>query len=217
MRHYDAAVFDLDGTLFDTSEGVVNSVRYAVKTLKLPELSEEVMRSFIGPPIQNSFARLYGFDEKEAAGAAAIFRDRYKERDLFLAKPYEGMSDTIKTLRENGVLCAVATYKRQDYTERLLEHFGFDKIFDKICGSDFEGKLTKKDIIENAAKSLGITDMNRAVMIGDTVSDISGAAAVGIPFIAVTYGFGFKEEKDIKDYPYTGVVATPQDLTGIIL
>ena len=217
MSHYDAAIFDLDGTLLDTAEGVTGSIRYVIEKLRLEPLSDEVLRSFIGPPIQNSFARIYGFDKERAAEAAAIFRDIYKDENLLLARPYDGIYDTIKDLKKSGVHCAVATYKRQDYTDRLLGHFGFDRICDKICGSDFEGKLTKKDIIRNAIEYLGVTDYSRAVMIGDSDNDAIGADALGVPFIAVTYGFGFSDDADAGQFPNAGIAHTPEEITRIIL
>ena len=91
MRRYDAVIFDLDGTLLDTSEGISGSVGYVIKTLGLEPVSNEVMRSFIGPPIQKSFARVYGLSEDEADNAADLFRARYKDHDLLLARPYDGI------------------------------------------------------------------------------------------------------------------------------
>ena len=217
MTKFDAAIFDLDGTLLDTAEGVTGSIRYVIETLGLAPLSEEMLRSFIGPPIQNSFARIYGFDKERAAHAAAIFRERYSRDGLLRAGVYDGIKDTIVKLKEAGIGCAVATYKRQDYTDRLLGHFGFDRICDRICGSDPEGKLTKRDIIENAIRSLGISDYSRAVMIGDSDNDALGAAAINVPFIAVTYGFGFLTKSDAAKFDNVGIADSPEDILRIIL
>ena len=216
MRAYDAAIFDLDGTLLDTSEGIRKSIAYAIEELGLSPLSDEVIRTFIGPPIQRSFARVYGMDKKEADAAAAVFRDRYKGDDLLLAKPYDGMIETLRTLRDNGVATAVATYKRQDYAQRLLSHYGFDKVSDAIFGSDFEGVLTKKDIIENAINAVS-SDRSRVVMIGDSDNDAEGAAQADVSFIGVTYGFGFAAKEDIEKYPHVFVADTPKDIAGFIL
>lgn len=217
MRHYDAAVFDLDGTLLDTAEGIKSSVGYVIKTLGLPEVSEEVMRSFIGPPMQKSFARVFGMEQKDADAAADMFRNRYKDEDLFLAAPYDGIFDAVSCLRDAGVRCAVATYKRQDYAEKILTHFGFDRICDCMCGADFEGKFTKSDIIENALKYLGVSDRLSAVMIGDSDNDALGAAGINMPFIAVTYGFGFRDADDAAKYPNVGIASTAKDIVRIIL
>lgn len=217
MRRFDAAVFDLDGTLLDTSEGIIRSVSYVIKKRGLPTLDEDVIRTFIGPPMQRSFARVYGLDEKEANAAADDFRNRYKEDDLLLAKPYEGIFETIEKLMAEGVKCAVATYKRQDYAEKILIHFGFDRICTAMCGADFKGKLTKKDIIENAIKLTGVSDKKRAVMIGDSDNDAVGAYEMGIPFIGVTYGFGFLSESDVASFSNIGCAGKPSGILRYII
>jgi len=217
MRNYDAVIFDLDGTLFDTSEGIFKAVSYVIETSSLQPLCEDVMRTFIGPPIQRSFARVYGMSQEEANEKADMFRNRYKDHDLLLAKPYDGMMETIGALRKAGIKTAVATYKRSDYATRLLTHFGFDKAVDAIFGSDMEGKLSKKDIIENAIGYLGITDHRRVVMVGDSDNDAVGAKEIGVPFVGVTYGFGFSDEKAVSEFDNIGIANTPGEIAEIVL
>lgn len=217
MRRYDAVIFDLDGTLLDTGEGVSKSVRYTIDKLGLPEASEGVLRSFIGPPIQRSFERIYGLDKTAAMEAADIFRSRYKDEDLLLAIPYEGIFETIDKLSAAGIRTGVATYKRQDYADKILSHFGFDRVCDVICGSDAEGKLSKCDIIENAIRMLGVTDKSRAVMIGDSDNDAEGAAQIGVPFVGVTYGFGFASKEDVDVFTNIGTADSCPDILRCIL
>ena len=217
MKRYDAVIFDLDGTLLDTAEGIYRSVEYVIKKLKFQKPSPEVMRTFIGPPMQHSFARIYGLDKEGADSAAAMFRDRYKEDDILLATPYEGIYDTIGALNEAGIKTAVATYKRQDYAEKILVHFGFDRICDAMCGSDFEGKLTKKDIIDNAIKTVASSEDARIVMVGDSDNDAIGAAERGVDFIAVTYGFGFADSTAAAGYKNIGIASSPKDILRFVL
>lgn len=216
MRKYDAVIFDLDGTLLDTSEGIIKSISHVMEKRSLPAIGEDVMRTFIGPPMQHSFARVFGMDKDEAFEAANDFRDVYKAGDLLLARPYDGIFDTIRVLGENGVKCGVATYKRQDYAEKILIHFGFDRVCDVMCGSDPEGKLTKKDIIENAAAKLS-GEKSRAVMVGDSDNDAAGAKEAGIDFIGVTYGFGFASDSDIAPYPYIGCADGPSGILRYVI
>ena len=217
MRHYDAVIFDLDGTLLDTSEGVFSSIDHVIATLGLPGLDISVKRTFIGPPMQRSFARVYDMPDDEAMRAADIFRERYKGSDLLKAVPYDGIFETIKTLGREGIGTAVATYKRQDYAEMILKHFGFADICSAICGSDPEGKLTKKDIIENAMKILGVSNRSRAVMVGDSDNDAIGANEIGTAFIAVTYGFGFAGEADAGAFPNVGIAKSPEEILRFVL
>ncbi len=216
MRRYDAVIFDLDGTLLDTSEGIFRSVSYAIEKLGFEKLKPEVLRTFIGPPIQRSFALVYGLGKQEADEAADVFRNRYKEEDLLFAKPYEGIFETLNALRNAGIKTAVATYKRQDYAEKILIHFGFDKACDAICGSDLEGKLSKRDIIENAINCLG-AGKRGVVMIGDSDNDAVGASEIGVDFIGVTYGFGFSRAEDVNEFPCIGSADSPDGILRYIL
>ena len=217
MKRYDAVIFDLDGTLLDTAEGIYRSVGYVIEKLNLTSPTPEVMRTFIGPPMQHSFARIYGLDKDAADRAAAMFRDRYKEDDILLAAPYEGIYETLEALGEAGIKTAVATYKRQDYAEKILVHFGFDRICDAMCGSDFEGKLTKKDIIDNAIKAVTSSEDARVVMVGDSDNDAIGAAERGVDFIAVTYGFGFADSTAAAEFENIGTASTPKDILRFVL
>jgi len=216
MQHFDAVIFDVDGTLLDTTEGVLASAGYTIKQYGLPEISQEQLLQFIGPPIQNSFAKRYHLEGDILQQLATTFRDRYKTTDLLKAKPYEGIYETMEALQKRGICIAVATYKRQDYTIDLMRHFGFDRYTDIFCGADHENKLKKKDIIENAVKLAGCTDFAKAVMVGDSDNDAIGASAIGTGFIGVTYGFGFHTAEDVKQYPNVGTAEQPQDILQFV-
>ena len=217
MKRYDAVIFDLDGTLLDTAEGICRSVAYVIDNLKLTQIDDDVMKSFIGPPMQHSFARVYGLDKEEADRAADVFRNRYKEHDLLYARPYDGIYETIGKLKDAGVAVAVATYKRQDYAEKILIHFGFGNICDAICGADFEGRLSKKDIIDNAIAKVTADKSANVVMVGDSDNDAVGADQRGVDFIGVTYGFGFREPGDVRQYSNVGIADKPEDILRFIL
>ena len=136
-KTYRGVIFDLDGTLLDTSEGVFASVRHTVEALGKPALDEATLRTFIGPPVKLSLIRLYGLDEDAANHATEIFRTQYKDHDLLKAEPYAGIKDLIRALRAQGCKIGVATLKREDYALTLLEHYHFTELCDSICGSDF--------------------------------------------------------------------------------
>jgi len=198
MNRYDLAVFDLDGTLLDTREGVIHSVKYTIEKMGFDMISDEELQSFIGPPVQASFARIYGLEGPILQDIATIFRNNYKLREnLFRATAYEGIFELFARLRERGITPAVATFKREDTALDVLCHFGFDKYTDIMYGGDHENKLTKRDIIEKCIVSGGVTDKSRVVMIGDTHFDAEGAEQIGVDFIGVTYGFGYKSAEDV--------------------
>jgi len=211
------AIFDLDGTLLDTSEGIISA---AVRTmyqygLPVPEKAEH--KKLIGPPIQDTFKKLYGLSDEAAMDMANAFRDLYKTDEfLFMAEPYDGIYELFETLVKAGIKVGVATYKREDYAVRLLQQKGFDRYTRYMFGADFEGKLRKNDIILRCLAEMGCTDPQKAVYVGDSKSDGIGANAAGVPFAAVTYGFGFTSPEDAAPYNPVTVAATPANLANWI-
>lgn len=212
MKKYEIAVFDVDGTLLDTTEGVLASVRYTIDKMGFAPLSEEQLLTFIGPPIQDSFSRTYHLEGEILQTIATCFRNRYKDFELFKAVPYDGIYELMDTLSEKGIKLAVATYKRQDYAEAILKHFGFDRYTDILYGADHENKLKKMDIIKKCMEDLGVHDYGRAVMIGDSSHDATGARQIGMDFIGVTYGFDFKTPSDVFAFDAVGAAASPKDI-----
>lgn len=210
-------VFDLDGTLMDTSEGMLQAIRYAIKKRGLHELTDEEVKTFIGPPSQRRFAEIYGLTPEDGSAAAEVFRSYYKDNTLLQAKVYPGIYELCTLLRKKGIKTAVATYKREDYALRLLKAFHFDEYMDEMMGADMEGKFNKSDIIRNVLKLVGTDDYNEAVMVGDSNNDAVGAKELGIKFIGVTYGFGFKSKDDVNRFDNIGTAADTKELGRIIL
>ncbi len=208
-------IFDLDGTLLDTSEGILLSVEHTVRELGYGELTQEQKLSFIGPPVQVSLKRLYGLSDEEAQRGAGVFREFYKEKALLKAVPYEGIYDLCSDLRDRGIRMAVATYKREDYALKLLKHYDFDRYCDPMHGADNNNVLKKEDIIMMCVDEMGARK-EECVLIGDTDNDAKGAMEAGIPFIAVTYGFGFKDKKDLDGFSCIGIADSPKKVTLLL-
>ena len=195
---YRGIIFDLDGTLLDTSEGVLSSVRHTIKTMGYRELPEETLLTFIGPPVKRSLMEHYGLDDAEADRATAVFRDQYKNVDLLKARPYDGILPLLDRLKSRGFLIGVATLKREDYALTILEPFGIAERCDLICGSDFASKMQKVDVLHKCLDGLNLSP-KEALLIGDTASDAGGAKAAGTDFMAVTFGFGPKTKKEWEE------------------
>lgn len=195
---YKAMLFDLDGTLLDTSKGIKKSVAYTVEQMKLPPIPESEISYFIGPPIYNSLREKFDLSEEEARYGTEIFRNAYKDKYLFEAEVYQGVFELLDFLKQSNIKIGVATYKREDYAISILEHFKIAEYCDVIIGSDFENKMTKTDIVEKCFSLLDVRKQD-AVMVGDTIHDAIGAKNFGIDFIAVKYGFGFKDRDEIKN------------------
>lgn len=212
----NTVLFDLDGVLLDTGEGSIDSARYAARIMGFEELPYDTVKKFVGPPIVRSFMMFHGCSEEEATKAAQIFREYYKEKALFKAVLYPGILDTLAILQKNGYKIGVATYKREDYAIRLLEHFGIAPYCDVIHGADAANLLSKKDIVTLCICELKAKPSD-VILVGDTFHDAEGAVASGIGFIGVTYGYGFKADKDVKTYPHIGIAENCFQIREIII
>lgn len=201
-------LWDVDGTLLNTQEGLTAAYRYAIEQCYLSSKTDEELESFIGPTPQTIFMTHFGLNKEEAQRAAEIFRKRYKSHDLFKASLYSGVEDVLSSLDKAGIQQAIATNKRQDYATEICEHFGIDDYCDPIIGADNENKLTKADLIKKCLEELGIFDPSTVVMIGDTEGDKQAAKDAGVQFLGVNYGFGFR---NIPSY-----ASTPEEILILI-
>lgn len=216
---YELAIFDLDGTLLDTSPGILKSVEYTIRHFGFSPVPKKLLSSFIGPPIQDSFARIYGLSGSILQEIATVFRADYSCNNLLKAKPYNGIYELFDRLYRIGIKIAVATYKREDYAVKLLKSFGFNRYTDIIYGGDHENELKKKDIIVKCIKAAGIRDNADVIMVGDTLHDALAAMDIKLDFIAVTYGFGFDSKTiyENKVGKYIGHAETPIDIFKLII
>lgn len=214
---YEAVLFDLDGTVLDTSEGIAISVRDTIEHFDLPKFEYEDLLKFIGPPIEWSFEDKCGVTGDKLKEVSNYFRDRYANHNLLLAKPYEGMYELLDFLKSKRIPMGIATYKRQSYATTLLEHYKFGEYMDVMIGSDFEGKLTKADIINICIEKLGGGDPSKVLMVGDSKHDANGAKIVGAPFAGVSYGFGFGKfgGENIDEYDHVIYADKPLDLKAL--
>jgi phosphoglycolate phosphatase len=217
MKKYKAVIFDIDGTILDPVEGVTEAVKHTIEQLGLKMLSDDQIALFVGPPIQNSFIEKYNLSENTAQKVANIFRNYYKNFSLLKAKAYDGIYDVFDELSRQKTGIGIATYKRQDYAEKLMEYFRFDIYCDSICGADNENRLAKPDIIKNCLNQLHITELTQAVMVGDSEHDALGAEEAGIDFIGVTYGFGFKTAEDVMKYRNVGYANSVEALRRVFV
>lgn len=206
MKKYKAILFDVDGTLLDTSEGIWTSLNFTIREMGLPPVDESEKNRFIGPPIQKSLKERYELDDETTLKAAKIFRDRYSSADLDKARVYDGIFGLFDFLKQNNVKIGVATYKRQDYAQKIMDIFLLSPYCGSIVGADFEGKLTKTDIIALCAENLGC-EKNEALMVGDTNGDLIGAKEADIDFLPVSYGFGFTQDDGFET-----IASSPVDI-----
>lgn len=181
-------LFDLDGTLTDSAEGILNSVTLALEHFNIPVPDKDAMRVFIGPPLIPMFIK-HGIPEDRANEALQIFRSRYTTVGKYENTPYPGILSLLQHLKNRGHKLLIATSKPEPQAKDILEHFHLAPYFDIICGASLdETRATKEDVIEYLLSQYPGTD--NMVMVGDTVYDIVGAKTHGIPAIGVAWGYG---------------------------
>lgn len=216
---YKVVLFDLDGTLTDSREGICKSVQNAFIKLGRPAPTLKELECFIGPPLKTSFREFYGIVGEEADRAVAYYRERYSVVGKYENMPYEGITTMLKALKDAGYILAVASSKPEVYVEDILKHFELYEYFHYVAGSDMEGKRgEKEDVIEEAFRRMGLDEEARktqAVMVGDRHFDINGAKFFGIDSIGVTYGFA--EENELAEAGATYVVDTVAQLQELLL
>ena len=216
MTKYKAVLFDLDGTLLDTTEGVVDAVKRTIEHHAFQMPDEDTLKSFVGPPMQKSMSEMFDLDEETALRLANEFRENYRKYSLLQAQLYEGILLLLEQMREQGYKLAVATNKSHQNAMDILEKFGVMEYCDYAQGSDLDGRLSKKDIIEMCINVLGCSK-RETVLIGDSLFDLEGAEQAGIDFIAVTYGFGFKRGETIASENCTLAVNCVDELRQYLL
>ena len=183
-----AILFDLDGTLTDSGEGIINCAQYAFQQMGYPVPPREEMGVFVGPPLWDTFEK-FGIPKERTDEAVQIFRSRYVPIGKFENTPYPGIRELLEALGAEGNLLYVATSKPETTAVEVLEHFDLARYFDHICGADLEKKRNSKDAV--IAYLLNMTGSDaEMVMVGDTEYDVLGAAAHGIPTIGVSWGYG---------------------------
>ncbi|EEM71906.1 MULTISPECIES: HAD family hydrolase [Bacillus cereus group] len=192
---YTTYLFDLDGTLTDPKEGIVNSVLYALKKVGIEELHISELDSFIGPPIQQSFVERYNMNEGEVERAVFYFREYLKQRGLIENNIYEGIPILLKQLKDTGNHLFIATSKPTIFAEQVIEHFQLTNYFEDIIGSNLDGtRIKKEEIIAHILQTNEELNKEEIVMIGDRKHDIIGANQNGIASIGVLYGYGSETE-----------------------
>ena len=205
-------LFDLDGTLTDSGEGIMNCAKLALTTYGLPIPDEKTMRTFVGPPLEVSFARLH-MDEKDIPDAIEVFRKRYTAVGKYENFPYPGIHQVLKTLKDQGHTLCVATSKPEVMALDIMDHFELSCYFHKIVGATLDRKrITKEDVITYLLNTLG--NPQNLVMVGDTQYDVIGAKAHGIPTIGVAWGYG--EESSLKEAGAAAIAHSMEELLALL-
>lgn len=212
---YDYLLFDLDGTVVDSGEGVTNSVAYALGKKGIEVEDRKKLYVFLGPPLVDSFSKYYGFSHDEGLECVKFYREYYNVKGIFENTVYDGIVDVMIKARKMGKKIILATSKPEEYAKRILDRLGLTKYFDLIAGATMdESRNEKAGVVRYALETFGISDTSKVIMIGDREHDVIGAAQNGVDTIGVLFGFGNEEE--LLSAGAIHIAATPADILKFI-
>ncbi|MFD6510226.1 HAD family hydrolase [Bacillus sp. NPDC060175] len=213
---YTTFLFDLDGTLTDPKEGIINSALYALNKMGIEEGNISELDSFIGPPIQQSFVDRYNMNEIEVERAVFYFREYLKRSGLLENKVYDGIPILLQELKDAGNRLFVATSKPTVFAKQVIEHFQLTSFFEEIVGSDLDGtRIKKEEIIAHILQTNEELQKEEMVMIGDRKHDVIGASSNGIASIGVLYGYG--NENELSDARAIHIVKDVEELQSFCI
>lgn len=193
---YKVILFDLDGTLTDSGEGITRSVQYALEKIGKPEPERQKLNIFVGPPLLEQFQEYAAIDKETAKKAVEYYRERYAPVGIYENELYPGILEMLEELKARGYRLGVASSKPENFVNTVLEHFHMTSYFDQIVGSKPDGGRTDKTaVIEEALLRMGLEKhKEQVIMVGDKEHDVIGARQAGLDCIVVSYGYGTMEE-----------------------
>ena len=211
---YKAILFDLDGTLTDSGEGVKKAFMYALERFGIHEKFENLDK-VMGPPLYNSFREFYGLSHDDANLAIKYYREYYSDKGVFENRLYDGIDKLLQKLKDSGKCVMIATSKPDFYAVPVLKMFNIYDYFDFISAATLDGTLSKKSDIVKIAIEKCACDKKNILMVGDRHHDIDGARENGVDSVGVLYGYGIREEMELAGAAY--ICDTVSDLEKFIL
>ena len=210
----DILLFDLDGTIIDSQDGILNAVQHTLSQYGIKE-SKKNLYCYIGPPILDSLIHFHHFSLKEAQLAVPIYREYYAQHGMKQNPLFPGVWDMLQIFLQKGKKLAIATSKPVEVAVPILEDLKLTPFFHFIGGSSLSGERPhKSDVIRHVIDRLPVQDLSKAVMIGDRCYDIAGAKKVGISSVGILYGYGSR--KELEEAGADQIAETPIDLISLI-
>jgi phosphoglycolate phosphatase len=218
MTKYTTILWDLDGTIIDSSPRVFESFNHTFRAVGMPELTAEQMQPFMGPPLRTTFGEILGLEHDAVEECLALYRDFYlKQGGALNCELYPGVIETIQKSKAAGITNSLATSKAERGTKLVGEHFDFLKYFDVLgTASNDEARNSKTDVISYAFEELKKidADLGRIILIGDRIHDVEGARHHNLEVCLVKWGFGNPQEWQLADY-FANDASELQELLGL--
>lgn len=216
----DVILFDLDGTLMDSAEGITKCVQYALSHFGIRVGDPGELQCFVGPPLKEQFMEYAKLTSEQADQAVAYYRERYTSLGIYENRPYPRVDELLQVLKESGRIIGIASSKPTVFVEDILKQFHLYKYFDAVVGSELDGtRSDKAEVIEEALRRLGYEERRECVlMVGDRRHDVEGARKCGLQCVGAAYGYGGREELERAGAVYIaesvedlGILAGPDD------
>ena len=213
---YKYIIFDLDGTITDSADGVQRCFNYALSKFG-KQVPDHTKLRVVGPPLKESFIGQFGMTEEESDKALEYYRALYREKGMLeWDRLFDGIDTLIKDMHDAGNIILLGSSKPTDFFVKILNYFDIAKYFTRMDAASFDSsRATKEAVLENTIKMAGIADKSEAVLIGDTKFDLMGAEYVGIDAVAVEYGYGTYEE--LREHKTVYIAKTVEDLRAFFL
>lgn len=211
MKEYDYYLFDFDGTLCDTTEGIFNSIIYSLEWYGIKEDNIEKLRFFVGPPLFESYKTVYGVNDEDAIKLIEKYRERYKVKAAEESCLYEGIRELLIRLKEKGKKVAIASSKPEIFVKEICKYHNISEYFDFISAEQLnKNHSSKEDLINACLDFFGNPPKSTVLMTGDRFYDIDGAKAVGVDSAGAIYGFGTEDE--LRKAGATHILKSPEDI-----
>lgn len=216
MNKYTCVLFDFDGTVVDTGEGILRSLQYSFEQMGHEVPEKEALRRFIGPPVYYSYTHFYGISEDEVGDYIKKYRERYKVKGIYESRLYDGMKELLEALRKEGIKTAVASSKPEHLIYSVADYLKITDLFDAVAGVkvDDSNHSSKTGLILEAMTQLGVREKSKVIMVGDRCFDIDGAAGAGVASCGALWGYGSKEE--FSEHNATFIAQKPQEILKLI-
>ncbi len=209
-------IFDFDGTVVDTGEGILKSLQYSFEQMgrEVPDMSD--LKKFIGPPIHYSFTHYYGVSEEEVGEYIKKYRERYTVKGIYECELYGGIPELIDALKRRGIKVGIASSKPLRLIYNVADHLGITEKFDAIVGvrMDDSNHSSKTGLILEAMELMGADDKNEVLMVGDRLYDIEGAKGAGVKSCGALWGYGSQEE--FRQYEADFIVGQAKDVLDLV-
>ncbi|MGN0448375.1 MAG: HAD hydrolase-like protein [Acutalibacteraceae bacterium] len=209
---YPYVIFDFDGTVVDTGEGIIKSLQYSFEQMghEVPDMSD--LKKFIGPPIYYSYTHFYGVSEDEVEAYIKKYRERYTVKGIYECHVYDGMRELLTSLKVKGVKLGIASSKPERLIYDVANYLNLTDLFDAIVGVkiDDSNHSTKTGLVLECMEKLGAADKSKVLMVGDRCFDIDGAAGAGVDSCGALWGYGSREE--FMEHKATYIVQTAKEI-----